>query len=64
VWAVHGAADLVTPYLASAWLLDQIGAVAGPDRVRTTVHDGGHMFYMRPDAAVAVAEEARAFYAR
>ncbi len=64
IWAVHGAADLVTPYLASAWLLDQIGAVAGPDRVRTTVHEGGHMFYMRPDAAAAVAVEARGFYAR
>ena len=64
VWAVHGRTDLVTPYLASTWLLDQLGAVAADGRAVNTVHPGGHMFYMRPDAAAAVAEEARRFYGR
>ena len=45
----NGRYDLVTPYLASRWLVDQLSL---PDAVRksiaTRVYEGGHMMYMRP----------------
>ena len=49
---VNGRYDLVTPYLASRWLVDQL---AVPAAVRAAiglrVYEGGHMMYMRPQLA-------------
>jgi carboxypeptidase C (cathepsin A) len=55
----NGRYDLVTPYLASRWLVDQL---AVPEAVRTTiglrVYEGGHMMYMRPKSRAALAADA------
>ena len=64
VLIVNGRYDLVTPYLASRWLVDQLGV---PARVRAgirlRVYEGGHMMYMRPDARALLARDAAELYA-
>jgi carboxypeptidase C (cathepsin A) len=63
VLIVNGRYDLVTPYLASRWLVDQLGV---PARVRAgirlRVYEGGHMMYMRPDARALLARDAAELY--
>ena len=56
---VNGRYDLVTPYLASRWLVDQLSLPA-PVRaaIRLKVYEGGHMMYMRPAARAALAADA------
>jgi carboxypeptidase C (cathepsin A) len=64
VMIVNGRYDLVTPYLASRWLADQI--VVPPavrERIRLYVYPGGHMMYMRPDGRAALAHDAAEIYA-
>jgi len=55
----NGLYDLVTPYLASRWLVDQL---AVPEAVRAAiglrVYEGGHMMYMRPKSRAALAADA------
>jgi carboxypeptidase C (cathepsin A) len=62
---VHGRTDLVTPYMASRWLLDRLDL---PDDVRSrvdlTVLDGGHMMYLAADQRRALSERAAEFYRR
>jgi carboxypeptidase C (cathepsin A) len=64
VLIVNGRYDLVTPYLASRWLIDQLGV---PARIRAgirlRVYDGGHMMYMRPDARALLTRDAADLYA-
>jgi carboxypeptidase C (cathepsin A) len=61
---VNGRYDLVTPYLASRWLVDQLSL---PDSVRAGIHlrvyEGGHMMYMRPSSRAALAADAAALFA-
>jgi carboxypeptidase C (cathepsin A) len=61
----NGRYDLVTPYLASRWLIDQLGL---PATVRAAiglrVYEGGHMMYMRPGARAALAADAADIFAR
>jgi carboxypeptidase C (cathepsin A) len=64
VLIVHGYTDLVTPYLASRYLLDQLPPLAGAAPVTFRVHPGGHMFYTRPESRGALTEDARALYER
>jgi carboxypeptidase C (cathepsin A) len=60
VLVVHGTADLVTPYFASALVLRQIPDFSG--RVREAAYRGGHMFYTREDSRRAFRDDARALY--
>jgi carboxypeptidase C (cathepsin A) len=59
VLIANGRYDLVTPYFASRWLVDQL---AVPDSVREAirlrVYDGGHMMYLRPQSRAALARDA------
>jgi carboxypeptidase C (cathepsin A) len=61
---VNGRYDLVTPYLASRWLIDQL---AVPAAVRAAiglrVYEGGHMMYMRPGSRAALAIDAADIFA-
>jgi carboxypeptidase C (cathepsin A) len=64
VLIVNGRYDLVTPYLASRWLVDQLGVPAGVRAgIRLRVYEGGHMMYMRPDARALLAHDAVELYA-
>jgi len=64
VLIANGRWDLVTPYLASRWLIDQLSI---PESVRkgivVKVYDGGHMMYMRPASRQALASDAAALFA-
>ena len=64
VLIANGRYDVVTPYLASRWLVDQLSL---PEPVRrkisTRVYEGGHMMYMRPAARAALAADAAALFA-
>ncbi|HEV2335532.1 MAG TPA: septum formation initiator [Stellaceae bacterium] len=64
VLIANGRYDLVTPYLASRWLVDQLGL---PEAVRTRiavrVYEGGHMMYMRPKSRAALAADAAEIFA-
>jgi carboxypeptidase C (cathepsin A) len=60
---VNGRTDLVTPYLASRWLIDQLQIpAAARAHIRLEVFPGGHMMYMRPSSRAALARAAAALY--
>ena len=59
VLVAHGFTDLVTPYFASAMLLDQVPAASGGDRLGLRVYPGGHMPYLDRAARAALAADAR-----
>ncbi|HYD31886.1 MAG TPA: septum formation initiator [Azospirillaceae bacterium] len=65
VLVIHGRTDLVTPYMASRWLLDRLDL---PEDIRAharlEVLDGGHMMYFRPDQRAALTRLAADFYHR
>jgi carboxypeptidase C (cathepsin A) len=61
---VDGSYDLVTPYLASRWLVDQLAVPAAVRaRIRLRVYEGGHMMYMRPGSRAALAADAAETFA-
>jgi carboxypeptidase C (cathepsin A) len=64
LFVANGRYDLVTPYLASRWLIDQL---AVPAAVRAAiglhVYEGGHMMYMRPKSRAALAADAADIFA-
>ena len=64
VLIANGRYDLITPYLASRWLVDQL---AIPALLRQGIHlrvyEGGHMMYMRPDTRLRLARDAADLYA-
>ena len=65
VLIANGHYDLVTPYLASRWLVDQLAVPAAVRAgIRLRVYEGGHMMYMRPDARSRLARDAAELYAR
>jgi carboxypeptidase C (cathepsin A) len=64
VLIANGRYDLVTPYLASRWLVDQLAlSPALRARIRLRVYSGGHMMYMRAPARAALAADAAALFA-
>jgi carboxypeptidase C (cathepsin A) len=60
---VNGRYDLVTPYLSSRWLVDQLEVPpATRAGIRLRVYDGGHMIYMRPESRMLLARDAAELY--
>ncbi|WP_447763547.1 S10 family peptidase [Sphingopyxis panaciterrae] len=59
---VHGWNDLACPYFASKLLIAQMPHEGGEARVNLHVYPGGHMFYARPDSAVAFRNDMRPTY--
>ncbi|TGR62649.1 peptidase S10, partial [Mesorhizobium sp. M2D.F.Ca.ET.223.01.1.1] len=45
---VNGYTDLVTPYLASRYLVNQLPSLGDAKPIRLDVVEGGHMMYLRP----------------
>jgi carboxypeptidase C (cathepsin A) len=60
VLVVHGTADLVTPYFASALVLRQLPDFGG--RVSEAAYRGGHMFYSRDGSRRAFLADARTLF--
>ena len=64
VLIVNGRYDLVTPFLASRWLIDQLSVPAAiRAAIRLSVYEGGHMMYMRPASRAALAADAAELFA-
>ncbi|RVB58655.1 peptidase S10, partial [Mesorhizobium sp. M7A.F.Ca.CA.002.03.2.1] len=59
---VNGYTDLVTPYLASRYLVSQIPSLANAKPIRLDVVEGGHMMYFRSDGRRALKEAASELY--
>ena len=63
VLIVNGRYDLVTPYLSSRWLVDQLEVPeATRSAIQLRVYDGGHMVYMRPASRSLLARDAAELY--
>jgi carboxypeptidase C (cathepsin A) len=63
VLIVNGRYDLVTPYLSSRWLVDQLEIPAATRAgLQLRVYDGGHMVYMRPQSRMLLARDAAELY--
>ncbi|MGE3784576.1 MAG: hypothetical protein AB7H71_17780 [Alphaproteobacteria bacterium] len=64
VFVATGLYDLVTPYFATRWLLDQLAVpAAARQRIDLRVYEGGHMMYMRPQVRAALAADAASIFA-
>jgi carboxypeptidase C (cathepsin A) len=63
VLIAHGLFDLLTPYLATQLLLDQMPARGIGSRIRLTTYPGGHMFYLTDASRAALRDDAAAMYA-
>lgn len=64
VLVATGRYDLVTPYFATRWLLDQLAVPqAAHRRIDLRVYEGGHMMYMRPQVRAALAADVAPFFA-
>ncbi|TPL02622.1 peptidase S10 [Mesorhizobium sp. B2-4-14] len=59
---VNGYTDLVTPYLASRYLVSQLPSLADTKPIRLDVVEGGHMMYLRPDGRRALKDAASELY--
>lgn len=60
---VHGLYDLVTPYYASAYLLNQLDlSPALRERIAVRLYEGGHMFYSRDGSRRAFRDDAMRLY--
>ena len=62
VLVVHGATDLVTPYMESKLALDQLPAFGEVSRAELKVYPGGHMFYTRDGSRAAFFRDVKALY--
>jgi carboxypeptidase C (cathepsin A) len=61
VFIAGGYFDLVVPFEANRWLVDQLPV--GRDRVTFKAYPGGHMIYTRPASRAALKNDVAALYA-
>ena len=64
VLIAHGLTDVVTPYLETQMVLDQMPNYGDPARVRFQTYTGGHMFYSSDESRRKFRDDARAIYTR
>ncbi len=62
VLIAHGLFDLVTPYLGTQLLLDQLPPAEADGRIRFSVYPGGHMFYTNDGSRAALRDDAAALF--
>ena len=58
---VHGLTDLITPYFATALLLDQVPETTPPGRLQLRTYQGGHMMYTNDLSRAALEADAADF---
>jgi carboxypeptidase C (cathepsin A) len=59
-----GYTDLITPYLAPAYLVNQLSPLEGASPITVEDYAGGHMLYLRPDSRRALKKDVEAMYER
>jgi carboxypeptidase C (cathepsin A) len=64
VFIAAGYTDLITPYLAPAYLVNQLTPLQGASPITIENYAGGHMLYLRPDTRRALRKDVEAMYER
>ena len=64
VFIATGYTDLITPYLAPAYLVNQLTPLQGASPIVIEAYAGGHMLYLRPDTRRALKTDVEAMYER
>ncbi|MBC8012929.1 MAG: peptidase S10, partial [Methyloceanibacter sp.] len=59
-----GYTDLITPYLAQTYLVNQLSPLEGASPIAIEDYAGGHMLYLRPDSRRALKKDVEAMYER
>ena len=59
-----GYTDLITPYLAPTYLVNQLTPLEGASPITIEDYAGGHMLYLRPDSRRALKKDVEAMYER
>jgi carboxypeptidase C (cathepsin A) len=59
-----GYTDLITPYLAPTYLVNQLPPLEGAAPITVEDYTGGHMLYLRPDSRRALKQDVEAMYRR
>ncbi len=59
-----GYTDLITPYLASSFLVSQLPTLPNAAPIRVENYAGGHMLYLRPKSRAALKEDVKGMYER
>jgi carboxypeptidase C (cathepsin A) len=62
VFIATGYTDLITPYLAPAYLVNQLTPLEGASSIIIEDYAGGHMLYLRPDTRRALKIDVEAMY--
>jgi carboxypeptidase C (cathepsin A) len=57
VFIAAGYTDLITPYLAPAYLVNQLSPLDGASPITIEDYAGGHMLYLRPDTRRALKKD-------
>jgi carboxypeptidase C (cathepsin A) len=58
----HGHSDLVTPYMASRYVLDHLPPFPQPERAQLKLYPGGHMFYVADEARKSFSADMKVFF--
>jgi carboxypeptidase C (cathepsin A) len=64
VLIASGYTDLITPYLASTYLIGQLPVLPRAEPIQIENYAGGHMLYLRPDSREALKQDAKPMYER
>jgi carboxypeptidase C (cathepsin A) len=64
VFIATGYTDLITPYLAPRYLVNQLSPLEGASPITIEDYAGGHMLYLRPDSRRALKKDVEAMYQR
>ena len=64
VLIASGYTDLITPYLASTYLVGQLPVLPRAEPIQIENYAGGHMLYLRPESREALKQDAKAMYDR
>jgi carboxypeptidase C (cathepsin A) len=64
VMIATGYTDLITPYMAPAYLVKQLPPLKGASPITIEDYAGGHMLYLRPDSRRALTTDVEAMYRR
>jgi carboxypeptidase C (cathepsin A) len=58
----HGYSDLVTPYMASRYVINHLPGIEEGDRVQLRLYPGGHMFYTDDESRKGFSADMKKFF--
>jgi carboxypeptidase C (cathepsin A) len=64
LFIAHGYADLVTPYMASRYVIEHFPGTDPAGRAQLRLYSGGHMFYVADESRKNFSADAKAFFTK